>query len=165
MANDVIGRKLAPFDEKQVEEIIQQVEAPLGREGIDLYPLREGLRQSNWERVGIVRDEKGLQEGLQTIQELREKMDRAEIAGSKACNLTWNDWLNLRNLLDVSEMIGRTALERKESRGAHYRGDFPNKNNKEYLKNFFIRRESGEMKIYERPVILSRLKPEEIGFE
>jgi succinate dehydrogenase / fumarate reductase flavoprotein subunit len=71
----------------------------------------------------------------------------------------------MRNLLDASEMIGRSALERKESRGAHYRSDFPKKNNREYLRNFFIKREKGEMKISERPVILNRLKPEEIGFE
>ena len=78
MANDVVGRELAPFDEKQIEEIIRQVEAPLGREGGDLYPLRDALRLSNWEKLGIIRDEKGLKEGLQTIQELKE---RAESGG------------------------------------------------------------------------------------
>jgi len=165
MADDVIGRELAPFDEKQIEEIIKQTEAPLGREGIDLYPLRETLRLSNWERLGIIRDEKGLKEGLQVIQELREKMDQVGISGGKAYNISWNDWLNMRNLLDASEMIGRSASERKESRGAHYRSDFPNKNDKVYLKNFLIRREEGGMKIYDRPVLLSRLRPEEIGLE
>ena len=165
MANNVIGRELVPFDETQVEEIIKQVEAPLGREGLDLYPLRDTLRLSNWEKLGITRDEKGLLEGLQTIQELKGKMDQVGIAGSRVCNISWNDWLNMRNLLDASEMIGRSALERKESRGAHYRNDFPEKNNKEYLKNLFIKREKGEPKIYERPVILSRLKPEEDRFE
>jgi succinate dehydrogenase/fumarate reductase flavoprotein subunit len=165
MANNVIGRELVPFDETQVEEIIKQVEAPLGREGLDLYPLRDTLRLSNWEKIGITRDEKGLLEGLQTIQELKGKMDQVGIAGSRVCNISWNDWLNMRNLLDASEMIGRSALERKESRGAHYRNDFPEKNNKEYLKNFFIKREKGEPKIYERPVALSRLRPEDVGFE
>lgn len=165
MANNVIGRELVPFDETQVEEIIKQVEAPLGREGLDLYPLRDTLRLSNWEKLGITRDEKGLLEGLQTIQELKGKMDQVGIAGSRVCNISWNDWLNMRNLLDASEMIGRSALERKESRGAHYRNDFPEKNNKEYLKNFFIKREKGEPKIYERPVALSRLRPEDVGFE
>jgi succinate dehydrogenase/fumarate reductase flavoprotein subunit len=62
-------------------------------------------------------------------------------------------------------MIGRSAVERQESRGAHYRSDFPKKNNREYLKNFYIKREKGEMKIYDRPVVLNRLKPEDIGFE
>jgi succinate dehydrogenase/fumarate reductase flavoprotein subunit len=165
MANNVIGRELVPFDETQVEEIIKQVEAPLGREGLDLYPLRDTLRLSNWEKLGITRDEKGMLEGLQTIQELKGKMDQVGIAGNRVCNISWNDWLNMRNLLDASEMIGRSALERKESRGAHYRNDFPEKNNKEYLKNFFIKREKGEPKIYERPVALSRLRPEDVGFE
>ncbi len=165
MANEVAGREWASFDEKQVEEIVRQAEAPLGREGGDLYALRDGLRLSNWEKLGILRDEKGLKEGLQNLQELREKMNQVGIAGGRACNIAWNDWLNLRNLLDASEMIGRSALERRESRGAHYRSDFPKKNNQEYLKNFFIKRKEGEMTIYERPVILKRLKPEDIGFE
>jgi succinate dehydrogenase / fumarate reductase flavoprotein subunit/fumarate reductase flavoprotein subunit len=165
MANDMISRELAPFDEKQVAEIIKQAEAPLGREGLDLYPFREALRSSNWEKLGIIRVGKALREALQTVQELKEKMDWVGIAGGSAYNISWNDWLNLRNLLDASEMIGRSALERKESRGAHYRSDFPKKNNREYLRNFFIKREKGEMKISERPVILNRLKPEEIGFE
>jgi succinate dehydrogenase / fumarate reductase flavoprotein subunit/fumarate reductase flavoprotein subunit len=165
MANDVIGRELAPFDEKQVAESIKQAEAPLKREGLDLYPLRDELRSSNWEKLGIIREGKGLQEGLRTVQELKEKMDQVGIAGGLAYNISWNDWLNMGNLLDASEMIGRSALERKESRGAHYRSDFPQKNNREYLKNFYIRREKGEIKIYDRPVILNRLKPEDIGFE
>jgi fumarate reductase flavoprotein subunit len=165
MANDVIGRELAPFDEKQVAEIIKQAEAPLQREGLDLYPLREALRLSNWEKLGIIREGKELQEGLQTIRELKVKMDQVGTAGGPAYNISWNDWLNMRNLLDASEMVGRSALERQESRGAHYRSDFPKKNNREYLKNFYIKRERGEMKIYDRPVVLNRLKPEDIGFE
>jgi len=92
-------------------------------------------------------------------------MDQVGTAGGPAYNISWNDWLNMRNLLDASEMIGRSAVERQESRGAHYRSDFPKKNNREYLKNFYIKREKGEMKIYDRPVVLNRLKPEDIGFE
>ena len=165
MANDVIGREFAPFDKQQVEEMIRAAEAPLGREALDPYPLREQLRMSNWDKLGIIRDEKGLREGLAVIEELKEKVDRVGIVGGKAYNIPWNDWLNLRNLLDVSQMIGWTALERKESRGAHYRSDFPKKNNRDYLKNFFIKQTKGEVKICERPVALNHLRPEEIGFE
>ncbi|MBU1205347.1 MAG: FAD-dependent oxidoreductase [Proteobacteria bacterium] len=165
MAHDVIGRELAPFDERQVEELIKQMEAPFGREGVDLYPLRETLRLSNWENLGISREEKGLLEELQIIQKLQEEMNRVGVAGGKAYNIPWNDWLNMRNLLDVSAIVGRSALKRQESRGAHYRNDYPRKNNKEYLKNFLVKREQGETKIYERPVVLNRLKPEDIGFE
>lgn len=165
MADYVLGRELKPFDLKKVEEIIRVAEAPFGREEWDLYPLRDELRLSNWEKLGIIREEKGLKEGLQTILSLKEKMERVGIAGGRAFNIAWNDWLNLHNMLDVSEMIGRSALKRQESRGAHYRADFPKKDNAGYLKNFFIKRQNGEMKIYDRPVILNRLKPEDIGFE
>jgi succinate dehydrogenase/fumarate reductase flavoprotein subunit len=165
MSNDVIGREFYPFDEKRVEEIIQSVQAPLGKEGIDIYPFRDRLRMSNWEKLGIIREEKGLKEGLEVIAELKDKMSRIGITGGTAYNIPWNDWLNIRNLLDASEMIGLASLERRESRGAHYRSDFPKKNNKEYLKNFFIKRVKGQTKIYERPVVLNRLKPEDIKFE
>jgi len=166
LAEDVIGRELAPYDQSQVQEIVKMAEAPLRRgEGEDLYPLRNQMRLSNWERLGIIRDEKGLQEGIQVIRELKAKMDRVGVAGGRAYNILWNDWLNMRNLLEVSEIIGISALERRESRGAHYRSDFPKKNNREYLRNFFIKRENGEIKVYHRPVVLNRLRPEDIGFE
>ncbi|HYB19564.1 MAG TPA: FAD-binding protein, partial [Thermodesulfobacteriota bacterium] len=165
MANNVIGRNLVPFDEKQALEIINRAEAPLGREGFDLYPLRETMRLSNWEKLGIIREEKGLQEGLQTLRTLKEKMDQVGISAGRSYNIAWNDWLNMGNLLDVSEIVGTSALERKESRGAHYRSDFPKKNDKEYLKNFFIKRQGPEIRIFDRMVNLSRLRPDEIGFE
>jgi succinate dehydrogenase/fumarate reductase flavoprotein subunit len=165
MPKDVIGRELSPFDESQVAEVVKRVEAPLGREGIDLYPLRDAMRLSNWEKLGIIREEKGLQEGVRLIRELKEKLDQVGIPAGRSYNILWNDWLNMRNLLDVSEIVGISALERKESRGAHYRSDFPKKNNREYLKNFFIKRQNGEIKIYERPTMMNRLKPEEIKFE
>ena len=165
MANDVIGRELSPFDESQVAEIVKKTEAPLGREGSDLYPLRDQMRVSNWEKVGIIREEKGLKEGLSVIRELKEKMSGVGIPEARSYNILWNDWLNMSNLLDVSEIVGISAMERKESRGAHYRSDFPKKNNREYLKNFFIKRQNGEIKINERPTVMNRMKPEEIKFE
>lgn len=165
MAEEVVGRELLPFDAHAVLEIIKKVEAPLGRDGLDLYPLREEMRQSNWDNLGIIREEKGLKEGLKTIKELQEKMDKVGIPGGRAYNIIWQDWLNMRNLLDVSEIVGLSALERRESRGAHYRSDFPEKNNKEFLQNIFIKREGEEIKVYKRPVILNRLKPEDIGWE
>jgi fumarate reductase flavoprotein subunit len=166
MADGVIGRELASYDEKQVEEIIREVETPLGKEGGDLYPMRAAMRMSNWEKIGIIRDEKGLQEGLSFVYELKEKMKKVGVpAEPRAYNISWNDWLNMRNLLDVSAIVGLSALQRRESRGAHYRSDFIKKNNKEYLKNFFIKRVDGENKIYDRPVEFTRLKPEDIKFE
>jgi succinate dehydrogenase/fumarate reductase flavoprotein subunit len=127
--------------------------------------MRETMRLSNREKLGIIREEKGLQEGLQVLGELKEKINQVGVPGGRSYNILWNDWLNMRNLLDVSEIVGISALERRESRGAHYRSDFSKKNNKEYLKNFFIKLKNGEIKVYDHPVNLNRLKPEDIGFE
>jgi fumarate reductase flavoprotein subunit len=165
MSDDVVGRELFPYDESQVTEILKRAEAPLGREGIDLYPLRDRMRLSNWEKLGIIREEKGLQEGLNAIRELKDKISQVGISEGRSYNILWNDWLNMRNLLDVSEIVGIAALERKESRGAHYRSDFPKKNNREYLKNFLVKCRNGEPKVSERPTAMNRLKPEEIKFE
>lgn len=165
MAAEVIGRELFAFDAQAVLEIIKKVEAPLGREGFDLYPLREEMRLSNWDNLGIIREEEGLRRGVETIKELKEKMDKVGVPGGKIYNIIWQDWLNVRNLLDVSEIVGLSAWERKESRGAHFRSDFPEKNNKDFLQNILIKKEGEEIKIYKRPVIFNRLKPEDIGWE
>jgi succinate dehydrogenase/fumarate reductase flavoprotein subunit len=165
MSNDVIGRELSPFDESQVAEIVRRVETPMGREGNDLYPMRDRMRVSNWEKLGIIREENGLREGLRVVWELKEKLNQVGIPAGRSYNILWNDWLNMRNLLDVSEIVGISALERKESRGAHYRSDFPKKNNREYLKNFLIKHQDGKNKVYERPTVMNRLKPEEIKYE
>ncbi|MGQ9694123.1 MAG: L-aspartate oxidase [Thermodesulfobacteriota bacterium] len=165
MATEVIGRELFAFDAQAVLEIIKKVEAPLGREGFDLYPLREEMRLSNWDNLGIIRDGEGLRRGVETIKELKEKMDKVGVPGGKIYNIIWQDWLNVRNLLDVSEVVGLSAWERKESRGAHFRSDFPEKNNKDFLQNILIKKEGEEIKIYKRPVIFNRLKPEDIGWE
>lgn len=165
MAAEVIGRELFAFDAQAVLEIIKKVEAPLGREGFDLYPLREEMRLSNWDNLGIIREEEGLRRGVETIKELKEKMDKVGVPGGKIYNIIWQDWLNVRNLLDVSEIVGLSAWERKESRGAHFRSDFPEKNNKDFFQNILIKKEGEEIKIYKRPVIFNRLKPEDIGWE
>ena len=79
MAEDAVGRDRMAFDAARVLEIIEKVEAPLGREGLDLYNLRDTMRLSNWEKLGIIREEKGLKEGLQVLGELKEKMAKVAV--------------------------------------------------------------------------------------
>ena len=79
-----------------------------------------------WDDVGILRDAAGLARAATRLAELRDALGRVGVSGSDLrYNLTWHDWLNLDNLVTVSESIRAAAAARQDSRGAHYREDFP----------------------------------------
>jgi fumarate reductase flavoprotein subunit len=119
------GRWREP-DEAAVEATVELCRTPLRHTPGDLEPLREALYDLMWEKAGILRDAQGLAEAADELAELDEKLDRTGIAGSDlAFNLTWHDWLNLKNLVLVSRAICAAASARKETRGAHFRSDYP----------------------------------------
>jgi succinate dehydrogenase / fumarate reductase flavoprotein subunit len=105
-------RALAPFE-------------PSGAEGP--YAIQTDLQEMMQDLVGIVRQEKEMLQALERIQGLRERAERVGVGGNREYNPGWHTAIDLRNLLTVSEMVTRAALERKESRGAHFRDDYPNK--------------------------------------
>ena len=77
--------------------------------------------------VGIVRVEAEMLQALERIRELKARAERAGVQGNREYNTGWHTALDLTSLLTVSEIITRAALDRKESRGAHFRDDFPDK--------------------------------------
>ena len=87
---------------------------------MDLQELMQDL-------VGIVRNEQEMQRALEALGPLRERAQRVGVAGHREYNPSWHAALDLHNLLTVSEAITRSALERKESRGGHFRDDYPDK--------------------------------------
>ena len=78
-----------------------------------------------------------------------------------AFNLTWQDWLNLRSLIEVSRVMALAALQRQDSRGAHYREDFPAAGDLETSRFTLVRQVSGELKIEEEAVEFTRVRPGE----
>ena len=99
---------------------------PFGRPADGLYDLRERLDDLMWDKVGIIRDAADLAAALVELDTLSAALEETGIGdGNRAFNLTWHDWLNLENLLLVSRSIAVAALAREDSRGAHYRSDFP----------------------------------------
>jgi succinate dehydrogenase/fumarate reductase flavoprotein subunit len=78
-----------------------------------------------WEEAGLVRDGHSLQRALAAIERIEAGIDGVGVTGDLALNLAWQDWLSLRNQAAAARLIVRSAIERRESRGAHYRRDCP----------------------------------------
>jgi succinate dehydrogenase / fumarate reductase flavoprotein subunit len=98
--------------------------------------------------VGIVRLENEMQDALAKISAFNERAARVGIEGHREFNSGWHTCIDLRNLLDVSEAIARSAIERKESRGGHFREDFPDKKDEFSTFNFGTKRGAdGAMKV------------------
>jgi fumarate reductase flavoprotein subunit len=119
------GRWREP-DEAEIDAAVSRCRAPLDAPTGDIAALREELYDLMWEDVGIFRDEASLRRAEGSLADLDARLDRAGIAGTTlAFNLTWHDWLNLKSLILVSRSIAAASLARDESRGAHFRTDFP----------------------------------------
>jgi succinate dehydrogenase/fumarate reductase flavoprotein subunit len=123
------------------------------------FALRDELGRLMWDRVGIIRNEKTLRQALDDIRELANRLQQIGIKGGRAFNLAWQQALDMRNLLLASELIARSALAREDSRGAHYRDDFPENDNARWLKNIYLARDADKTKLWTEPVKLSRLSP------
>jgi succinate dehydrogenase / fumarate reductase flavoprotein subunit len=105
------------------------------------------------ELVGIVRQEQEMRQALERIQELRAASERVSVDGNREYNSGWHTALDLRNLLTVSEIVTLSALERKESRGAHFRDDFPVKDGQSSTFNIVVRKGvNGEMQFIREPI-------------
>jgi succinate dehydrogenase / fumarate reductase flavoprotein subunit len=113
------------------------------------YDLQEMMQ----DKVGIVRKELEMVHALDGLEKLWERARNVGVSGNREYNPGWHTALDLKNLLTVSEAITRSAIERKESRGGHFRDDYPEKE-KEYAKFNVVTYcgPDGEMKIRREPV-------------
>ncbi len=138
----------------------ERCEAPLARMGNHIEPLRERLHALMWDDVGILRDRAGLTRAIGELDALHDELGHLGVAGAdRAFNLTWHDWLNLDNLLLVSRAIARAALAREDSRGAHFREDFPQAGDLGASAFTRISYASGEFKVGFAPVAFTRVAP------
>ena len=79
-----------------------------------------------WDDVGVVRDRAGIERGIAALDRIEAELLATGVADAdRRFNLTWHDWLNLRSLCEVSRVIALAARKRENSRGAHFRSDFP----------------------------------------
>jgi succinate dehydrogenase / fumarate reductase flavoprotein subunit len=132
----------AAIDQSQVDATAKSALKPfdMGPSGENPYQIQYELQEFMQDLVGIVRVESEMQEAAERIAKLRSKSERAGIANHRQYNNGWHTAMDLPNLLDVSEAVTRAALMRKESRGAQFREDYPNKDAEWGKYNIVIRR-------------------------
>lgn len=145
---------LGAIDRSELESAENRALAPFEREGGEgPYAVQHALQEMMQDLVGIVRQEKEMMEALERIQQLKARAARAGVPGNREYNPGWHTAIDLENLLAVSEMVTRAALERKESRGAHFRDDFPKKDDQYATFNIVVRKGAGgEMQIKREPI-------------
>ena len=121
--------------------------------GENPYAVQHDLQETMQDNVGIVRTGKEMISALENLKKFRDRTNRVGVTGNREFNPGWHTALDLPNLLTVSEAITRAAIERKESRGAQFREDFPNKDPKFGSVNTIIwHSENGEMKVRLDPI-------------
>ena len=160
MAAYIAGKNTPEVADAQVQAVIARIMAPFDRpRGEDVYILRDNLKALMWEKAGLVRHASDLESAQQALALLRESAQHVHVGGSPRLNAEWQEWLNLDSLLTVSNMIVASALQRKESRGAHFRSDYPETDNSQYLQNIYLQREGEGMRLWLSPVQFTRLQP------
>ncbi len=152
----------ADFDEAFVESEIERSLSPFQQPAGDINGIRDRLLDLMWDGVGVLRDAEGLSQAQQALVELKTELHASGLADSnRVFNLSWHDWLNLDSLIEVSEVIAAAALSRENSRGAHYREDYPQVGSLEESYFTVARRDQAQLSVERQPVVFSIVKPGE----
>jgi fumarate reductase flavoprotein subunit len=147
-------------DEDMIAAEMARALHPFARKAGDLNRLRESLLDTMWDDVGVLRDATGLRRGLANLDGIEANLLAAGVPdGDRAFNLTWHDWLNLRSLVEVSKVIAAAALKRENSRGAHYREDFPDEGDLATSTYTVARQRDGTLHMTDEPVAFTIVRP------
>ena len=141
-----VGR-IPPPPGEVAAEVERLIALASGSGGGNLEQLQQSLKQTMWDKVGVIRDRKGLENARREIAALREQLRTVSLIDYRQLSQA----VKLANMLTVAEMVCRAALTRTESRGAHYRDDYPEEDER-WLKVIEIHDQNGEMTLSVNPV-------------
>lgn len=168
VAGDIMGmdiRKMGALrepDENVLSAEIERAQRPLSIKPGHVQPLRENLQTTMWDDVGVLRTESGMKRGVDRIAEIKAELMETGVSNENlAFNLTWHDWLNMASLCDVSEVIAKAGIARENSRGAHFREDFPDSGSMESSSFTVARQTDSGLSVTTEPVQFTIVKPGE----
>ncbi|MBS0242443.1 MAG: FAD-binding protein [Proteobacteria bacterium] len=124
--------------------------------------IRDELLSLMWDDVGIIRTKASMERALLRLEGLGSELDGAGVPdGSRAFNLSWHDWLNLKSQIQMSKVVARAALQRENSRGAHFRDDFKEPGDLATSRFTTVRKDGGRLVVADEPVAFTHVKPGE----
>jgi fumarate reductase (CoM/CoB) subunit A len=139
-------------EQRRIVTLLKSEGKPLG---ITPMKIKRKIQALLWDDVGVLRNEAGLLASLEKLEPIRKEYeeDLRLRQNSGRFNNELIEATEVSNMLDVAEIIARAALLRKERRGGHYREDYPNRDDKNWLKNIIVKWEGGEMKLSTVPIV------------
>ena len=162
MAHYVSNREFLEPNQESIEQSIAMHRKPLTQAQGDIEFIRDELADCMWDQVGILRNQNDLVAARERLDRLDAMLQTMGVGDTNpAFNLTWQDWMNLRNLLLVSKTVVEAALVRENSRGAHYREDYPEEGDLETSYYTAVQMDGDQLRIDKKPVIFSMVKPGE----
>ncbi len=143
--------------------VLTQVEEIFQRDGTESYnDIRNEMKEVMMEKCGVFRDADNLKSCIAAIQALRERFKKGKVTDKgQLFNTELYEIIELGNMLEMAEIIATTALARKESRGGHYRTDFPKRDDQEFLQHTLVYLKDGELELKYKPVVITRYQPKE----
>ncbi|MEM2211432.1 MAG: FAD-binding protein [Nitrososphaerales archaeon] len=168
----LVGKDVANYLEKDIQSSSKSLDEDMSRnenkilkllsrkEGKNIYKIRRSLGMIMDAYVGVIRNKDGLETALLKIKQLQEDFTKAHLGDNNKCyNTSLINTLELENMLLLAELITISALNRNESRGAHYRADFPNRDDKNWLKHTLIFYSKDRPKLDYIPVKITKWQP------
>ncbi len=129
-----------------------------GKENV--FDIGREMKKVMFDDVGVFRTEEGMKNALAKIAELKERFKQVRVQDTgKIFNTELLNAWEMGNLLDMAEVVTASALNRKESRGGHAREDYPERDDKNWLKHTLIWRQDGKLKIGYKPVVITKYEP------
>jgi fumarate reductase flavoprotein subunit len=168
IAGDVISQWIAANpgarepDQSVIDAEVARALTPFDNKPSDINALREKLLGLMWDDVGVIRDRAGIDRAVAALDGIEAELLATGVPqGDRTFNLTWHDWLNLRSLIETSRVIALAARARENSRGAHFREDFPEPGDLETSTFTVARQAEGKINMTHEPVRFTIVKPGE----